>query len=406
MSFRDVRNLIEYNRALGYPRLMSMESFREPNFSLVAEILKWLTERYDPNADLPGDIDTEQDRVLFIKAVAQFMATKANVRLNTKKLYRADGHAVKELLKLTSVLYTAMQTKPGADDSYSSDINVSSFDLTSKVKDLKVTRMLASEITSRGASLYELLGHEVELREERSMAIARPLDIDDIERGLRKNVTSVIEQYNHYLGLIDNLGLDEGNLKSKLDKKQMELERNQKRLRALQGVRPHFMDEYEKLEGELNDQYQVYVDKFRNLNYLEHRLEEMERVEQENLKETEESLRRMKERLDKEQQALDQARGVGFGGDIDTGSSDDDSDDELDMGIDDDGESYGNDRRRPRAAPSGARGNLGGGDSDASLSSDDDDLSQTGSDILNDDDDDLSDEDLSQSYSDEEDDDF
>ena len=40
-------------------------------------------------------------------------------------------------------------------------------------------------------------------------------------------------------------------------------------------------------------------------------------------------------------------------GDIDTGSSDDDSDDELDMGIEDDGESYGNDRRRPRAAPSG-----------------------------------------------------
>ena len=37
------------------------------------------------------------------------------MRLNTKKLYRADGHAVKELLKLTSVLYTAMQTKPGAD---------------------------------------------------------------------------------------------------------------------------------------------------------------------------------------------------------------------------------------------------------------------------------------------------
>ena len=37
-------------------------------------------------------------------------------------------------------------------------------------------------------------------QEERSMAIARPLDIDDIERGLRKNVTSVMEQYKHYLG--------------------------------------------------------------------------------------------------------------------------------------------------------------------------------------------------------------
>lgn len=29
--------------------------------------------RYDPNCELPLDVETEQDRVLFIKAVAQFM---------------------------------------------------------------------------------------------------------------------------------------------------------------------------------------------------------------------------------------------------------------------------------------------------------------------------------------------
>ena len=29
--------------------------------------------RYDPNVELPMDVDTEQDRVLFIKSVAQFM---------------------------------------------------------------------------------------------------------------------------------------------------------------------------------------------------------------------------------------------------------------------------------------------------------------------------------------------
>ena len=29
--------------------------------------------------------------------------------MNTKKLYGADGYAVKELLKVTSVLYTAMK---------------------------------------------------------------------------------------------------------------------------------------------------------------------------------------------------------------------------------------------------------------------------------------------------------
>ena len=37
-------------------------------------------------------------------------ATKAHVKLNTKKLYMADGHAVKELLKISSLLYTAMTT--------------------------------------------------------------------------------------------------------------------------------------------------------------------------------------------------------------------------------------------------------------------------------------------------------
>ncbi len=31
--------------------------------------------RYDPNADIPTDTDTEQDRVIFIKSVAQFMVS-------------------------------------------------------------------------------------------------------------------------------------------------------------------------------------------------------------------------------------------------------------------------------------------------------------------------------------------
>lgn len=33
-------------RALGYPRLISMENFRTPNFELVADTLYWLVHRY------------------------------------------------------------------------------------------------------------------------------------------------------------------------------------------------------------------------------------------------------------------------------------------------------------------------------------------------------------------------
>lgn len=39
--------------------------------------------------------------------MAQFMATETHVRLNTKRLYGADGYAVKELLKIASLLYNA-----------------------------------------------------------------------------------------------------------------------------------------------------------------------------------------------------------------------------------------------------------------------------------------------------------
>ena len=88
------------------------------------------------------------------------MAVSAGVRLNTKKLYRADGNAVKELLKLTTMLYGAMRSDGDSEHAEAAEaLTVASFDLSSRAKDLKDVRALASEITSRGAQLYDLLGN-------------------------------------------------------------------------------------------------------------------------------------------------------------------------------------------------------------------------------------------------------
>lgn len=46
-------------------------------------------------------------------------------------------------------------------------------------------------------------------------------------------------------------------------------------------LRPCFMDEYEKTEEELQKQYDIYLEKFQNLTYLEQQLEEHHRMEQE-----------------------------------------------------------------------------------------------------------------------------
>lgn len=35
----------------------------------------FITCRYEPHMDIPTDVDSESDRIFFIKAVAQFMVT-------------------------------------------------------------------------------------------------------------------------------------------------------------------------------------------------------------------------------------------------------------------------------------------------------------------------------------------
>lgn len=366
-------------RALGYSRLISMENFRSPNFSLVAEVLIWLVKRYDPNADLPTDIDTEQDRVIFIKSVAQFMATKAHIKLNTKRLYGADGYAVKELLKVTSVLYDAMKTNI-VEDSDESNVTPLSFDISSRINDLKQCRTLASEITSKGASLYDLLGREVDLREMRSVAISKPLELNELENGISKSIGTVKDDINKTNLMLDNIASDEANLEAKIEKKKSELERNQKRLKSLESVRPAFMDEYEKLEVELKNIYQEYMEKYRNLTYLEHLLEEVNRAEQNKFEENAANLKQLQERIRTEEKNSLQSDNVNSLDDF--GGGDDDE-----VLVDDSG------RRPPAAKPDGPRviGSMGGGDlsdeGDSSLSSGDSDIRvDDDEDIIDDDD--------------------
>uniref|UniRef100_UPI0037E896C9 clusterin-associated protein 1 homolog n=1 Tax=Semicossyphus pulcher TaxID=241346 RepID=UPI0037E896C9 len=362
MSFRDLRNFTEMMRALGYPRLISMENFRTPNFTLVAEILVWLVKRYEPQMDIPTDVDTESDRIFFIKAVAQFMATKAHIKLNTKRLYQADGYAVKEMLKITSVLYSAMKTKQMAlGDQIEEDNSKFKFDLGSRISDLKAARQLASEVTSKGASLYDLLGKEVELREMRTAAIARPLEINETEKALRAAIKEVLESVEKTKDMLSNVVSDETSLDAKIEKKKQELERNRKRLQALQSVRPAFMDEYEKIEEDLQKQYDTYVEKFRNLCFLESQLDEYHRLEQERFEEAENTMRMMQHKLREEER--DQMK---------SSLKDEDSDMDVpeDEGSDSDMEENRPSKPRPTRngimAGRGARfiGNMQGGDSD------------------------------------------
>ncbi|KTG40625.1 hypothetical protein cypCar_00048196 [Cyprinus carpio] len=230
-----------------------------------------------------------------------------------------------------------------------------------QIADLKVARQLGSDITAKGAALFDLLGHEEDLRESRTAAIARPLEITETERALRAAVKDVTESIQMTKDLLNNVSSDEASLEAKIEKKKQDLERNQKRLQTLQSVRPAFMDEYEKIEEDLQKQYQTYVEKFHNLSFLERQLDDHHRAEQERFEEAEMAMKTRQNKLKEEEKRL-----------MRSGAKDEDSD--VDIPEDEGSDSDIDDGQQPRprhaqiSGRGGARfiGSMRGGDSEES----------------------------------------
>ena len=236
MSYRELRNFCEIMRSLGYHRNISIENFREPNFELVADVLYWFALRYDPKADISDNIEDEKDRVLFIRSVCHLFASKARITLNPKKLYEAQGYAVKEMLKIAQMMYKAMQSSNGTEDDdggagsgTGGGSQLMDFNMSSKLHNLKAARALATEITESGAKLFDFLGQERELRESRDKAlefldsISRNLDTNTEQAYIEKCIRTIIDTQTRKMTDMDDtvkqLKLDEAELDSKIKRR-------------------------------------------------------------------------------------------------------------------------------------------------------------------------------------------
>jgi len=343
-----------------------MENFRTPNFELVADVLDWLIHRFDPNSHIDDDISTEAKRVAFLKSAVEKVVLKVGVRMNPRKLYQADGYAVKELLKLADKLCEAQRLQVVGEAPDSDEM----FTMNSKLQDLKSTRSLCSQIVESGANLHDLLSHEPDLRKDRDKAISfldgisRNLGSDSEIQALERAVGGVLGSHKSQLdqmrAMMEELQKDERSLEGKIKKKRQELERQRKRLDQLTTVRPAFMDEYEQLEQELEKHYDQYIGRFRNLDYLEHELDRFNKAEEEKIEEEKRALKKMQKRLRDEEWKM--LRG------------ENESDDEP---------TKGKSERKPKPDANGAKpgsfgnqfgnfGSFGGADGESSGSDDDD----------------------------------
>lgn len=170
-----------------------------------------------------------------------------------------------------------------------------------KINDIKEARSLASTITSRGAALFDLLSREIDLREARNSAIARQLEIHEVEKGVSASRSQVENEIKKTVAMLENIASDEANLEAKIDKKRGELERNEKRLSTLQSVRPAYMDDFERYEDEYRELHEAYMVRFRNQAFLEAMFTEYCKTELEKNEESEMTLKKMAEQINEDE---------------------------------------------------------------------------------------------------------
>ncbi|CAG9534554.1 unnamed protein product [Cercopithifilaria johnstoni] len=314
MSYRELRNMVEHLRVLGYPRLVSTENFRTPNFKLIAELLEWIVHRYDAQISIPLVIETELERAFFIKSATFYIFQKARIKLNPKKLYMADGYAVQELAVVVRNLYEITRRPINLDQNatISSMRNI----IQSKIsllrdslgEELQKCRQLALQIPNHGATLYDLLAKEVIARTERNKALSFSLSLSDGEKAVLQAVQAIQEELAVINKNLQNVNSDKAALDAKIERRKKEYDQQLKRLDKLQSFRPQCMNEYEKYEMKLKQLYAIYVLKFRNVAFLQELQNEFEHAEQERNANAEQNMRNMVERMRAQELVLREAQ--------------------------------------------------------------------------------------------------
>lgn len=109
------------------------------------------------------------------------------------------------MLKIATLLYDAQSNINIEQSQSGSNQSAVNFDISDKINELKTTRQLASQLTINGATLFDLLGREVELREIRNMKITRQFDTSEIEVALKDVVESTRKEINETKKQIDNV---------------------------------------------------------------------------------------------------------------------------------------------------------------------------------------------------------
>lgn len=155
--------------------------------------------------------------------------------------------------------------------------------------DRKSTKAISNEIAEVGHRVFESLGKESVLKDKRkeSLGFINKLSQNysggDEHTYIKDCVVKLINQQKESIDemekYVKSLTDDERSLEEKIKRKNIEISITAKRLKGFSDLKPAFMDEIERLEKDLEHLYTVYLDKFRNLDYLENLVDKYNDIE-------------------------------------------------------------------------------------------------------------------------------
>ncbi|KMZ11027.1 clusterin-associated protein 1 isoform X2 [Drosophila simulans] len=265
MSFKDVRDLGEHLKLLGFPRVFPLQSLANQHgslasFHIVAELLQWLAGLMEPGATLPGGVESEEQRVLLVRSATEFFVTKAAIRINPRKLYEAAAVTAAELQKVTRLLTSPGQNEADNDEEDQRDQyrSLNPVDIGDKIEELRKARELATDLTQRGTTICEMLSKELLHKESLMSQAQRPLELLSVERTLKNAIQASQVRLQSSRAQLEAAKVELNALGSKLQRRRAELERTRQRLEALQRIRPAHMAEFEDCEKELQELFQRF----------------------------------------------------------------------------------------------------------------------------------------------------
>jgi hypothetical protein len=175
----------------------------------------------------------------------------------------------------------------------------------------------ARAVKEMGIEVQELLRQEDHDKDLRARTLQMlTLATDDDDQKTAAIVTKILDETNASLLRLTKKSAqkkaEENKLISAIEKKKNDVERNHKLLASLNiGVEPIHNDEYDRLQEELQVEYERYVTKVRNVDYLESELRSYHSILLQQRKRAAHKIRRMQDTYYREEETLQMPEGEG-----------------------------------------------------------------------------------------------